>query len=167
MEKIRIDYNNMTAESIGGKDGIPASAFAEYSKAVKNAYAQVMENRGKGWQEWTELPFIGRCQGDGGVDSTTSGQSHVNTPVPLTAIINAGREIRKSCESFVVFGIGGSALGPLAVATALLHLRHNELKRSVRRAPKLYVEDNIDPERMAALLDVINPEKTVFNIITK
>ena len=66
-----------------------------------------------------------------------------------------------------MFGIGGSALGPLSAATALLHLHHNELKRSKRKAPKLYVEDNIDPERMAALLDVIVPEKTIFNIITK
>jgi len=106
-----------------------------------------MENRGKGWQEWTELPFADKSE--------------------VARIIETGKAVKKSCESFVVFGIGGSALGPLAVATALLHLRHNELKRSARRAPKLYVEDNIDPERMSALLDVINIEKTVFNIITK
>jgi len=29
------------------------------------------------------------------------------------------------------------------------------------------VEDNVDPERMAALLDVIDIEKTMFNVITK
>ena len=147
MDRIRVDYNNMMTETIGGKDGIPASAFAEYGKTVAAAYKQVMGNRGKGWQEWTELPFADKAE--------------------IAEIIAAGKEIKKSCESFVVFGIGGSALGPLAVATALTHLRHNELKRSARKAPKFYVEDNVDPERMAALLDVINPEKTVFNIITK
>ena len=29
------------------------------------------------------------------------------------------------------------------------------------------MEDNIDPERMAALLDVIDVKKTCFNVITK
>lgn len=33
--------------------------------------------------------------------------------------------------------------------------------------PKLYVEDNVDPERMASLLEVIDLKKTCFNIITK
>jgi len=41
MEKIRIDYNNMMAESIGRKDGIPPSAFAAHAKIIKNAYVQV------------------------------------------------------------------------------------------------------------------------------
>jgi len=67
----------------------------------------------------------------------------------------------------VVFGIGGSALGPLAVATALLHLRHNELPAAKRGVPKFYVEDNVDPERMASLLDIIDVSDTVFNIVTK
>lgn len=29
------------------------------------------------------------------------------------------------------------------------------------------MEDNVDPERMAALLDVIDTDRTVFNVITK
>ncbi|MDE5617910.1 MAG: glucose-6-phosphate isomerase, partial [Clostridia bacterium] len=41
------------------------------------------------------------------------------------------------------------------------------LKKSKRKGPKFYVEDNVDPERMTALLDVIEPEKTMFNVITK
>ena len=64
-------------------------------------------------------------------------------------------------------GIGGSALGPMAVFQALCHLRHNELPKSKRRAPKFYVEDNVDPERMSSLLDVVKLEKTMFNVITK
>ena len=64
-------------------------------------------------------------------------------------------------------GIGGSALGPIAVFQALCHLRHNELPKKARKAPKLYVEDNVDPERMASLLNVLDLEKTVFNVVTK
>ena len=36
-----------------------------------------------------------------------------------------------------------------------------------RDGPKFYVEDNIDPERMAALLDVIDMKRSCFNVITK
>ncbi|MEG0513893.1 MAG: glucose-6-phosphate isomerase, partial [Clostridia bacterium] len=64
-------------------------------------------------------------------------------------------------------GIGGSALGPTAIQQALNHLHYNDLPAEKRGGPRLYVEDNIDPERMAALLDVIDVRKTCFNVITK
>ena len=54
------------------------------------------------------------------------------------------------------------------VFNALCHLHHNELNLKARGgAPKFYVEDNVDPVRMKALLDVIEPEKTCFNVISK
>ena len=67
----------------------------------------------------------------------------------------------------MVLGIGGSALGPAAVQQALNHLHYNELPAEKRGGPRLYIEDNVDPERMAALLDVIDLKKTCFNVITK
>ena len=71
------------------------------------------------------------------------------------------------CEYFVVLGIGGSALGPIAVQQALSHLRYNELPNSKRKGPRFYVLDNVDPESMDALFQIIDPTKTVFNVITK
>ncbi|MDE6075146.1 MAG: glucose-6-phosphate isomerase, partial [Clostridia bacterium] len=47
------------------------------------------------------------------------------------------------------------------------HLHYNELPNGKRKGPKFYVEDNVDPVRMQALLDVIEPEKTCFNVISK
>ena len=78
----------------------------------------------------------------------------------------AGR-VREKFDAFVVFGIGGSALGPMAVQQALNHLRYNELPKEKRGGPRLYVEDNVDPVRMRSLLDVIDVEKTCFNVISK
>ena len=66
-----------------------------------------------------------------------------------------------------MLGIGGSALGPIAIQQALNHLHYNELPAEKRGGPRLYVEDNIDPERMAALMDVIDVKRTCFNVITK
>ena len=47
------------------------------------------------------------------------------------------------------------------------HLHYNELPAEKRGGPRLYIEDNIDPERMAALFDVIDVKTTCFNVITK
>lgn len=143
--KLRFDYNYMMHDVIPGQ-GIRASEFKKNAALMDRAFESVVSKRGQGWQEWTELPF---------------NQDEVVADIKETA-----KKYRKF-GNFVVFGIGGSALGPDAVATALLHLRHNDLPASVRKAPKLFVEDNIDPERMNSLLDVIDIEDTVFNIITK
>ncbi len=143
---LKFDYNNMMASAIGAH-GVDAADIVKDAERINAAFCDVIDNRGKGWQEWTELPFSDEKE--------------------IDEIVAYGESIRKSAESFVVLGIGGSALGPMAVATALLHLHHNELPRDKRNAPKFYVEDNVDPERMAALLDVIDLKNTYFNVITK
>lgn len=71
-------------------------------------------------------------------------------------------------DNFVVLGIGGSALGPLAVHQALNHYYYNELPTAKRGGrPRFYVLDNIDPVRFNEFLQVIEPKKTLFNVISK
>ncbi len=71
-------------------------------------------------------------------------------------------------ENFVIVGIGGSALGVQAIQTALLHPSWNSLERESRSGhPRLFVIDNVDPEHVASLMDLIDPSKSVFNIISK
>lgn len=144
--KLKFDYNNMMRDAIGDK-GIEESAFEKHAKDIDGAFRAVMDNRGKGWQEWCDLPF--------------SQDEYIDE------LISYCTDIKNKAGSFVVLGIGGSALGPMSVASALLHLHHNELPASRRKAPKLYVEDNVDPERMAALFDVIDLKDAYFNVITK
>ena len=145
--KIRFDYNNMMADFIGEEQGFTAKDLSDNKKIAETAHKRVTENRGKGMMGWTELPY--------------------NQKEIVNDIIATAKIIRKKFDNFVVLGIGGSALGPTAVFQALCHLRHNELPARKRKAPKLYVEDNVDPERMASLLDVLDLNKTVFNVITK
>ncbi|HXI85064.1 MAG TPA: glucose-6-phosphate isomerase [Verrucomicrobiae bacterium] len=76
-------------------------------------------------------------------------------------------KIQARCDSFVVVGIGGSALGNIALHSALNHPEYNQLARPLRRGPRLFVPDNIDPDRIAALLEVVDLDNTVFNVITK
>lgn len=76
-------------------------------------------------------------------------------------------KIRGRCDNFVVVGIGGSALGNVALHSALNHPEYNHLARPPRRGPRLFVPDNVDPDRIAGLLETINLDDTVFNVITK
>jgi glucose-6-phosphate isomerase len=82
-------------------------------------------------------------------------------------ILAAAGAIRAAFSNFVVLGIGGSALGTIALQNALLHPYHNQLADSLRPAPRLYVLDNIDPDWLSALADVVEPANTCFNVITK
>lgn len=144
--RLKLDYNNMMQSYIG-EHGFSDKELAAMNKKAEEAYTSVVSGRGKGWMGWTELPY----NQDGIVDD----------------ILSTAKDIRKKFDNFVVLGIGGSALGPIAVYQALCHLNHNELPKKVRKAPKFYVLDNIDPERMNALFDVIDPAKTMFNVVTK
>lgn len=143
---IRLDYNNMMREFIGD-EGITREELVAYRKSADKALGKLESEKGKGWLGWMDLPLH---------------QREVVADINKTA-----KEIRRTAKYFVVLGIGGSALGPIAVFQALCHLHYNDLPAKERKAPKFYVEDNIDPERMAALFDVIDVEKTVFNVITK
>ncbi len=144
--KLKFDYNNMMDSAIG-EHGIKKTEIDGAMKAHKAAFSEVIDNSGKGWQEWADTPLISAEE--------------------ITKLNAFGKKIREKASSFVVLGIGGSALGPICVFNALLHLHHNELPEKIRKAPKIYVEDNVDPERMAALFDVIDIKTTYFNVITK
>ncbi|MFI3129099.1 MAG: glucose-6-phosphate isomerase [Bacillota bacterium] len=144
---IKVDINNMMTEFVGDKQGISKADIDALAKETKNAFDVIQQGRGTGWTGWMDLPY----KQDAIVDE----------------IIAHAETIRAKAKSFVVLGIGGSALGPMAVFQALCHLRHNELSDEKRNAPKFYCEDNVDPERMAALLDVIDVKETYFNVITK
>ena len=76
-------------------------------------------------------------------------------------------EIQERCDNFVVVGIGGSALGNIALHSALNHPEYNNLVRPPRRGPRLFVPDNVDPDRINALLDAIDLDDAMFNVITK
>lgn len=146
--RVSVDYNNMMSKILGEK-GITDAQLNAVKGEAKKAFNYVAENRGRDdlFMGWTELPY--------------------NQNEIVEDIIATAKNIRKKFKYFVVLGIGGSALGPNMAFNALCHLHYNELPQSKRKGPKFYVEDNVDPVRMQALLDIIEPEKTCFNVISK
>lgn len=126
----------------------PRELKALSGRLVKAQHA-VQESRGsiEKMMMWTELPY---------------NQAEVVADINETAAA-----IREKFDAFVVLGIGGSALGPAMVQQAMNNLRHNELPAAKRGCPKIYVEDNVDPERMVSLLNLLDLDKTCFNVISK
>lgn len=142
--RIRVDYNNMIA-SAGAANGVTAEELEGMLPRLGEALASA--NAKREMMRWRDL--------------------YKTMPALVGQILDAAAFVRDTAENFVVLGIGGSALGPIAVQQALCHFHHNEFKSAAGGSPRVFIEDNIDPERMAALLDVIDLDKTVFNVITK
>ncbi len=146
--RVTMDFNNMMSDVIGTEQGISRGSIDALSSRLQEAAKAMVEKRKSGKMDWRDLPY---------------NQKEVVADIKRTA-----DEIKERFDAFVVLGIGGSALGPIAVQQALNHLHYNELPKEKRGGyPKFYVADNIDPERMQALFDVLDLEKTVFNVITK
>lgn len=144
---IKLDVNHLMSDMLGEKYGLTEKELQDLSPLAAAAFEAVKANRGTGWLGWTELPY--------------------NQEKIVSDILATAKSVRENFNTFVVLGIGGSALGPIAVQQALNHLHYNELSDEKRGGPRFYVEDNIDPERMRALLDIIDLKTTCFNIITK
>jgi len=144
MSKLTIDYNHMLAKSVGS-NGL-TSAEVAFETAKSNAIYEALEQK-RSSTVWRDLPF--------------------NQTDILDDIKQTGKFIQENFDTFVVFGIGGSALGSKAMFTALKNLHHNELPDSKRDVPKFYVIDNIDPDKMHDFFDVIDIKKTAFHVISK
>lgn len=146
--RLRVDMNNMFDDYVGSGNGIAAGDVEALIPALKAAQKSLQAARGTGMLGWMTMPYE---------------QEEI-----VADILDAAAEIQANFDTFVVLGIGGSALGPTAIQYALNHMRWNELPKEKRNGkPRLYVEDNVDPERLAALFDIIDLKTTAFNVISK
>jgi glucose-6-phosphate isomerase len=84
------------------------------------------------------------------------------------ASARVAEEIRGSgATDFVHVGIGGSALGPMAVHRALSHPYYNALSGGDRPGPRMHFAENTDPATLSAILDLADPQGTYVNVVTK
>ena len=140
---IAFDFNNMMADSV--KSGLTKDEISKLKSKIPEIHRGVTEKRAQ--NTWRELPY---------------NQKEIVEDMKIEAA-----RINRDFDAFVVLGIGGSALGSKALFSALKHLKYNELSKEKRGGARFYVADNVDPEGLSALLDVIEPKKTVFHVITK
>ncbi|MDD5644874.1 MAG: glucose-6-phosphate isomerase [bacterium] len=138
---ISFDFNNSLADVVGQDNGFTEEDIKSVEKKVTRAVSKIQEIREKGNPGFVKLPF----------------SREVASEIKIFA-----DSIRSKYENFIVLGIGGSALGNIALNTAL-----TEPYKKKHGIPKLFVMDNIDPEVFVSMLEGIDLKKTVFNVITK
>ena len=142
---IGIDYTNMMGEVIAG--GISSRDWAAAGDAFKRAHAGLARRRDAGELGFLALP----------TDDALHRQS-----------TEFAARTRGKFDDVVVLGIGGSALGPIALRTALLKPAWNSLSKDERGGlPRLHVLDNVDPHAIAALLERLDLERSLFVVISK
>ncbi|BCA80051.1 glucose-6-phosphate isomerase [Desulfuromonas sp. AOP6] len=145
--EIRLDYTNMMADAVGEMQGIHDADLNALEPRTLEIHRQLMAARQQGSLPFYDLPF----------DRAT-----------LEEVITLAADLRRDFDDLVVLGIGGSALGTLALFRALRPFHHNLLSSAKRGSyPRLHVLDNVDPAGVAQTLDLLDPLRTVFLIISK
>ena len=142
---IHIDYSNMIAGSLPG--GISEDAWRAAQKSFAAAYKEAERRRSAG-----ELGFIDLAVGKPN----------------LQELRDFADGVGQAFNDVVVLGIGGSALGTIALRSALRPPGWNALDDEAREFfPRLHVLDNADPITMAALLEQVDLGSTLFIVISK
>ena len=72
------------------------------------------------------------------------------------------QEQKRKWQNIVVLGIGGSALGGIALQEALLGTYSN-----LNHSPRLFFVDNVDPDYVNSIFSLIDFRKTLFIVVSK
>lgn len=150
---LTLDYANCRADRVGSH-GLTEADFATARSQLAPIIDQLAAGAEFGGQRWRGLvrdPMRG---------------AHVN------AINELANRHRGQVDNLVVLGIGGSALGNIALQQALRPATWNLLPDDRRGGPRLFVLDNVDPEWAGDALDFVaatDPrfERTLVNVISK
>lgn len=117
--------------------GISVRQVEALRDRIDKAHKEIIQRR------WPELAFLDLISQD------------------TSEIKNTAGWIRNNADDFLILGIGGSALGPRSILDALSPF-HN-----LRKKPRVFIYDNVDPQTLKTILSVIDIKKTIVNVITK
>ena len=147
---IKLDLRKADYSAVGPENGLNISEeFGAYSEKIAQIIEDLNKRKNKAGQglQWMNL----------GYSEETAW--YVKEYAAL---------VENRFENVLVLGIGGSALGGIAVTHALLRPYWNLLSEEQRNGyPKIFFLDNVDPDEMNALLDILDLKKTLVNVITK
>ena len=147
---ITLNYKNADAMVIGSQNGLNIEQeFSNYRDTIANIITSLNQRKDKPgqWLQWMNL----------GYNEET-----------LWYVKEFASQIRGKFDNILVLGIGGSALGGIAVTEALLKPFWNLLTPEQRdNYPRIFFLDNIDPDTINGLLQILDLKKTLVNVITK
>ncbi len=147
---LEFDYRNVTAEILGEENGLNISEeFDRYNDKIARIINDLNSRKDKPgqWLQWMNL----------GYNEET-----------VWLVKEYAAMVKDRFENVLVLGIGGSALGGNAVCEALLKPYWNLLTPEQREnLPRIFFLDNIDPDQINGLLEILDLKKTLVNVITK
>ena len=147
---IQFDYRNSDVSVVGQEHGLNiAQEFEQYKDRIASIIGDLNKRKDKPeqWLQWMNL----------GYNEET-----------VWYVKEYASLVRGRFDNILVLGIGGSALGGIAVTEALLKPYWNLLTPEQRdNYPRIFFLDNIDPDTMSALLDILDLKRTLVNVITK
>lgn len=147
---LEFNCKNVTEEIIGEENGLNLEAeFQNYYEQIARIINDLNSRKDKPgqWLQWMNL----------GYNEET-----------VWLVKEYAAMVKGKFENILVLGIGGSALGGSAICEALLKPFWNQLSDEQRnKMPKIFFLDNIDPDQINGLLDILDLKKTLVNVITK
>ena len=147
---ITLDYRYSDEMVIGHENGLNLQEeFTKYKDTIAHIIADLNKRKDKPgqWLQWMNLGY----------------SEETVWYVKEYAAMVQGR-----FDNILVLGIGGSALGGIAVTEALLKPYWNLLSEEQRNGlPRIFFLDNIDPDTIVGLLNILDLKKTLVNVITK
>jgi len=154
MPGITLDFANCLSDRVK-EHGLTESDIADAKPRFCDLSDRLTSMRLKGKTAYRDLPH------------NPARSKHLNA---IKAIVDHYRD--KDIRNLVVLGIGGSALGNIALHTALNPLTYNLLADKDRPGPRLFILDNVDPHMVRDVknyLQADDPEMkhTLINVISK
>ena len=145
---IQLYWKNATDKIVGEADGITPQDLTAIEPKLQRAHAKVQAQTSDGSLGYTKLPV------------NTEYRRQVKQMVA---------KYKEGCTDLIVLGIGGSALGNLALQSALNPASWNLQTDRKRGGPRLFVLDNVDPALIDDVLKTVGRrlKSTVVNVISK
>lgn len=142
---LSLDFTNMMVGALPSGAGISEQQWKEADSAFRTAHQSVMSRT-------EDLGFLSLPSDDDLLKSS----------------LVVAEQGRGDYDDILLLGIGGSALGPIALRTALCAPNWNSLSKDERKGfPRLHVLENVDPATIAATLARLNLQRTRALVISK
>lgn len=147
---LKLDYRTADSSMIGKEHGLELQQeFEEYKDTISRIIADLNKRKDKPeqWLQWMNLGY---------------------SEETVWYVKEYASLVKDRFENILVLGIGGSALGGIAVTEALLAPYWNLLTKEQRNNfPRIFFLDNIDPDQITGLLNFLDLKTTLVNVITK
>lgn len=142
---LSLDYTFMLADAVSG--GVAPGDLDSAQAAFAAAHASVAARHASGELGFFDLPRNREL---------------------AAQVLEFTTGVRGAYRDVVLLGIGGSALGPIALRNALRPPQWNALDDTTRDGlPRLHMLDNVDPVTIAAVLERVPLASTLFLVVSK